>query len=409
MKKIKIIFSFFLVCTMILISTNAAYAWFSYNKTSYVVGCEYDDIDTTQDADNAHEAYTSMGLSYSKKVTSPTLNNIKGSHANGKAYLNSGIVLLSGHGNNRQMIFETSSNSDIFINMNTTVSGVDVGIGHYIDSSNALIIFAGCETAKGSSNISSYAVNQGAITSLGWTESAATGSFTNWTKRFNKKIKDKTTTVAQAKSSADGHIYIDSRIKNGKIYGKKDVNPWYYMNAGVSVTTSTLPLNTTSIYDDNEHLITTRSSSTQEALETAEKYIIKNLDTSFNKSDYVLEINGADTKYYDYILYINGVRTNYGYTIAIEKNGETRVYDNMKNISKTSIVEQVSTKFEQCKKTNVSFSKQKAISDYPNCKITPYMSTFFYDENDGNLYNVDIYDVKFEDGTLTSVEYRSKM
>lgn len=356
-----------------------------------------------------------MGLSYQKKITSPTISSIKGSHSNGTAYLNSGIVFMSGHGNKDLMAFNKSGGSEFYIKANTTTTSSSIGIGNYVNASNALIVFAGCETAKGSSNISSYVVNKGAKISIGWTTSVNANSHTNWLKRFNNKIKDKSTTVANAKSAADGNLYLDSRVKNGKIYGASGYNPWYFMSGG-SNSSSTTNIVAEHKYISNEYLVTKYANKTGESsikqddvLSTVKNFIIENIDSSFNENDYVLEVNGTDTKYYDYIMYVNGIRTNFGYSVAVDSDGSVKLYDNTNSKTSESLKQELNSYATLAKNSKTYDFDQQVANDYAGCKITPYMKTNYYDETDGNLYKVAIYDIEFSNGVLTSVEYREKL
>ena len=87
MKKKKLKVTIIFTILMMLIITDVR-AWYIPNKTSFAVGSIYDDnINTTIDANNAHIAYSSMGLSYAKKLNNPTMVGTTNSHANGTAYL----------------------------------------------------------------------------------------------------------------------------------------------------------------------------------------------------------------------------------------------------------------------------------------------------------------------------------
>lgn len=414
MKKSKILFLFGVTIGVFLITVSNVNAWFTPNKTSFALSGVYSDgLNTSEDANNAHNAYSSMGLSYMKKITSPTISAVKGSHSNGTAYLNSGIVFMSGHGNKDLMAFNKSGGTEFYIQANTTTVGNYIGIGNYVNASNALIVFAGCETAKGSSNISSYVVNKGAKISIGWTTSVNAGSHTNWLKRFNNKIKDKSTTVANAKRSADGYIYLDSRVKNGKIYGSSGYNPWYFMSGG-SKSQTISNISSKHEYISNEYFVTKYNnneilSKESNVLNIVENFIVENIDSSFDKSDYILEVNGVDTKYYDYIMYVDGIRTNFGYSIAVDKDGTVRLYDNTNSKTSASLKQNLTSNNTLSKKFKVYDFDQQVTDDYHDCKITPYMKTNYYDVTDEKLYQVAIYDIEFSNGILTSVEYKEEL
>lgn len=58
------------------------------------------------------------------------------------------------------------------------------------------------------------------------------------------------------------------------------------------------------------------------------EYIKNNIYSKFDDSNFSLEINGVDEKYYDYVLNVDGIRTNLGYTAIVYKNNIT-IYDNV--------------------------------------------------------------------------------
>lgn len=412
--KNKILRITFILIIFFLVAVGNVSAWFIPNKTSFAVGALYhDDVDTTVDANNAHSAYNSMGLSYTKKINNPTISEMIGKHSNGTSYLNSGIVFLSGHGltGSQGMVFENNGSSPFYI-MAGSYTGSSIDIGNYVDSLNALVVLAGCETAAGSNNISKYVVDHGAKASIGWTESVKAGSHTNWLKRFNNKIKDKSTTVSAAKSSADSYIYLDSRVKTGKIYGSGNYNPWYFMNGG-TYSASSSNFNYQMDIDnleDNEYLIT-KEGSIENLPALVENYIISNINNKFDINDYVLEINGSDTIYYDYILYIDGIRTSYGYTVSITDGKIIKLYDNMNKDNIEKIKKNISHKSKI--KANYNAINEKfdlqIKEKYQNAKIEKKLITDYYDDEDGKTYHVVLYDIITEDGILISEDYREEI
>ncbi|NLV90005.1 MAG: hypothetical protein GX032_00830, partial [Tenericutes bacterium] len=404
---------FTLLLATVFLTTNV-YAWYTPNKTSFALGGVYDDgLDTTADANNAHSAYSTMGLSYTKKLNNTNKTAVMGSHGNGTSYLNSGIVFMSGHGNSSLMSFMNNGTNKFYIQGNTNTTGSYIGIGNYINSSNALVVLGGCKTAEGNSNISKYVVDQGAKSSIGWTTTINNaGSHTNWLKRFNNKIKDKSTTVSAAKSSADGHIYLDNTVKNGKIYGFGNYNPWYFMNGGSYSKSSSDENYYNSIFNlnENEYLVTTKIDS-KNIEKIIVDFITKELDKDFNIQDYKLEINGNDTIYYDYVLYINDVRTSFGYTVALIDNSIVKLYDNMDSKSAAEIKRAVKEIYPESKKIESISLKidEKINSKYKNEKISKYMITPYYDVETNKIFVVGMYSVEFSDGTFGSASYSEEV
>lgn len=412
MKKKFFSISLFLT-TIFFVSVTTANAWYIPNRTSFSLGGVYNDgLDTTVDSNYAHNAYSTMGLSYTKKLNNTTKSAVMGSHGNNTSYLNSGIVFMSGHGNSSLISFMNNGTNKFYID-NTNVSiGSYIGIGNYVSSLNALIVFAGCETAKGSSNISSYVVNQGAKSSIGWTTSINSGSHTNWLKRFNDKIKDKSTTVSAAKSSADGHIYLDSRVKNGKIYGYGNYNPWYFMNGG-SYSSSKSEINKYKyiyLLSDNEYIVS-ENRNIETLDEAATKFINEELNKDFDKKDYRLEINGNDTIYYDYVLYVNDIRTSLGYTVSLVDGNIIKVYDNMQGKSTKKITEIVNNnKIDNDVIKKLSSKIESKVNEkYKGQKVKEYLLTPYYDVEKDTFSIIGLYDIEFADGTFGSVSFNENM
>ena len=299
----------------------------SNNKTTYSIGAKYSDINTTAHATYAHNSYATMGMSYTKLNTAPTASNLQGSHPNNVSLINSGIVYISGHANYNGFVFP-----NVNLLWQTYSSGNTVGIGSFNNNpKTALYVMGGCKTAYGNNSITEFVVAQGAAMAIGWTTDLAVGSYENWNKRFQDKIKDKTTSVYNAAVSADNAIYLNNNVKNWKIYGTNsswNYNPWYFITGSTKasvVSPSGINLEANEYIIKNSSTIANNTISKSEVKNIAENYIKNKLNSNFQISDYVLEINGVDVKCYDYVLYVDGVRTNIGYTVIQEANGAIRV------------------------------------------------------------------------------------
>ena len=257
------------------------------NKTALAVGVDYQNgTSSTAHANNSYNAYNYMGLT-TKKITSTTISNMTSSHSNGTPYLESGIVYLVGHAgfNNMQFI------NNVVVDKNLTIFGSTIGIQYYDNSRTALITFAGCETAKqGEANIALTAYAAGTAISMGWKTDLSIFSYENWNSRFNNKIKDKTTSTLSAAQYASSYIYLFNNVKNYKIYGDFDRNPWYYLNT----QTVSSPINIHSFEEENN---VPNANRTNESLRKK----ISNIDLN----NFKLEINGVHETYYDYVLYVN--------------------------------------------------------------------------------------------------------
>lgn len=209
------------------------------NRTSYSIGTDYrkngfdfNQINTTGDAEYAYDTYNAMGWNSLLNAV-PTKYNLKRKQTNGYYYLESSIIFLSGHANSGSMGWNykgLGGDYAVDIVMDTkdyvyTDNSLGIGIGQFNNSQNDLIIFAGCNTAEGSNNLSKYVVDRGTETSIGWTTTVAAGSQTSWLKRFHDKLKTNNTTVKEAAVYANSYNYSDNRVKNYKIYGNQNLIP----------------------------------------------------------------------------------------------------------------------------------------------------------------------------------------
>ncbi|HAB66640.1 MAG TPA: hypothetical protein DCE23_04665 [Firmicutes bacterium] len=320
----KKIFSIILVLFVaFIIFSDKVCAWYapSGNNTALVVGASYSDgRNSAEHSNNTYSTYQSMGLT-SKKFFNPAIGDLKGKHFPAVSYLESGIIYFSGHGNNHNMNYNTFDISDCSHNGDNYI-----GIGSYNNSKTAFIEYAGCKTAEGSSNITEYSQYVGVNITMGWTTDLYEDSFKNWNKRFNNKIKDKATSVDSAAKSASNYIYVHNEVKNYKVYGYGDTNPWYWIYGNSSSKSKS---QTGQVYNNGYNLESKNGKSfylldNQEELDTkVDNFINNEIGSSFNRDNYKLEINGNDVKYFDYVLYYDDIRTNLGYTVSVDKTGIT--------------------------------------------------------------------------------------
>lgn len=409
MKKIKnivMITIIFITCTLCL-DVNA---WYPTNKTAFSMGSTYkedDPVDTTKDAVNAYNIYDSMGLMANKLVTVPIIETVKGSHTNGIKYLNSGIVFLSGHSSKYSMNFSFNGYDPFEIKKYNTDNSVQIGLGNYVNKNNALIIFAGCETSADHDSITRYAVEEGgARSAIGWNTLVHQLSHPNWLKRFNTKIKDKKTSVADAQKYANSFIYVYSDVKNSYIYGDRNHNPWYYMSGSNSTSSQSKEENI--IERDNMFSINVPYNE-KDLNKIISSFITENIDNSFNIEDYKIEVNGTDIKYYDYIFYVDGIRTNYGYTIEIENNKIT-LFNNMQNINVLELKKKIlNLKNKLVKKSVVPRSINQVTKEYPkmNIKYNEYIT--YYDEETDKILNSYSYKVSTKENNQSIISYNEEL
>lgn len=186
----KTIIKFLIVINLILSLCITVQASPAGNATSYCVGTNYGtgNINTSGDASYAATQYYNLGL-YCNYNVYPQKNTLNGSYSNGKKFLASGIVMLSGHGSSTSMQFNYMQNyGDYACGVKaTTVNGIPSGssyyywgLGNYNLSDVALYIFAGCNTGVGEGNLCAYAVTSGAKAALGWYSAIGATSHSQW-------------------------------------------------------------------------------------------------------------------------------------------------------------------------------------------------------------------------------------
>lgn len=395
------------------------------NRTSYSVGTDYkknfldlNQINTTEDAEYANNVYSNMKWNSILNVK-PTKSNLKGKHSNGYYYLESSILFFSGHGNSDTMGWNYKSKGGNYAvnittgtgNYNYTDGSLGIGLGQFNSSQNDLVVFAGCKTAEGSSNITKYMVDRGAKTSIGWKVSIGAGSHTNWLKRFNDKLKTNSSTIQEAASYADGYNYVDNGVKNYVIYGNKFQIPAH----GFLIAMTNPNLKDDDVenqYVINEKVfIPNNYDSVSYMKQNIDQIITSKISSTFNKNDYKIEINGVDQKIYDYVLYVNGVRTDLGYTVITKNNEILSIYDNTKNkninILKLEIASQTKNRILNYKETFNSPLKvvENIKKDNLNSTLFVKDEMLFFNTTFNKLYRVILVEVENSKGQFSVVEH----
>lgn len=309
------------------------------NNAAYSVGTNYNanilsgEINTSDMAETADRFYSNAGYRTILNVV-PTRTNLTTYNSEKVYNLESSIVFLAGHADSTSMAWNYKNqggNYDVQISSDKRnyeySNGVyEIGMTQYNNKENRLVIFAGCHTAQGDSNIAKVVQQNGAETTLGWKEEVAVGSFRTWTERFNKLIVIGGNTVKNVALTANNHIYMDNRIKNYVIYGNQ--NNVLSNNRTIAQSSKkderSIILNKT-VSDANATI------STESMIEIINEQLIK-FEPNINLSDYKIEKNGNDFTYYDYVLYVDGIRTNLGFTIITKENKILSITDHTKNL-----------------------------------------------------------------------------
>ena len=399
--------TFSAIITIVLILNVRIVSASAYgNDTAFCVGTNYGlgDINTTNDATSAALYYDDAGL-YSITSTAPTkaIFNSTNSH-NYKKLLNSGIVFLSGHGSSSTMGFNyngSGGNYNVGVSSgNANYTGTNgryyYGLGQFDLDDVALYVFAGCETAAGSSNISKWVVNNGAKISLGWTTEVSSTSHPNWLNRFNSKLSETdgyffTNTVASACTYADSFIYLNNNVKNHAYYGSSNLNPLSIAQTLIISTAQTIKRDPVFVV---ERIL-------PEAVPSKIKDFLHGRfgDRSGN---FIIEENGFETLCYDCIFTYKSMRTNVGITCIYDPQKATiSVYDNMLGCDIENIIEHMDSSTDNVNSDVIEMqirSDRETIVTEINGKIDSINQFVYYDVIGDEIYTVLSYVANDQEG-----------
>jgi len=216
----------FLVLTSIVAIPMVTYA---RNGMAFSVGTNYGDgVNTSSDATTACDMYGLAGYS-SYYSTQPTYQIMRGAFSNGTKRMQSDVLFFSGHSNYDHMAFNYKDKGGDYKtgvyyanNLDSTTGYKYVGINEHMTYVK-LVTYAGCNTASNDYNNITYASSsRGAKCAVGWTTKVGAGSHTNWLKRYNDKLASGST-VKAAVDYANSFTYLDSKVKNAKIFGNSSL------------------------------------------------------------------------------------------------------------------------------------------------------------------------------------------
>lgn len=389
MKKVKGLL-LFLIISMFLVPniTHAA------GNRAFVIGRNYGDgLNTTIDVNNATPILRAMGLGVVQS-TDPAIDYMQGYEGSIKR-MESDILFFSGHANSSLMHFYQSggpSNRDFYIR-NSVNSSNTVGLQSYDMNQVKLIVWGGCQTSAGNNSITKQSVDRGAKAAIGWNQSIQQGSHTEWFQKFwNASTMG---TIESAKNSANSFSYSDNRVKDNKTYGN------WYQNLRSLRSTS---LNE----DDREHNfnINISNMNDSEILNVIYDNIKESVDNNFDSKNYIVEINNSDeTKIIDLVFVEKEIRTKLGFTIFIEDNMITKIYDNMKNIDVLELKNKLSINLQ---KNMYSISRITPFIDNNTFNIISTKEYNYYDDETNNIYHIINYELEnIEDGTLHIKEFKT--
>lgn len=372
-----------------------------------LVGRNYgsNNIDTTIDVTNARNGLGVLAFNYQAN-TNPTISWMKGSNGSTKR-MESDILYFSGHGNSSLMHFYDSNHTsgyDFYITTGSN-SSTNVGLSSYNMSNVKLAVFAGCQTASGTSNITKSAQTKGAKKSIGWIPSIGASSHTAWLKNFWSKAGTEFL-LSSAVSYADSFTYSDSGVKSHNQYGN-----WNQPLKTASLNNETM----SNIIIDNRNnsvSIDVTNYNESQIVELIGTWIKENLDDKFDIANYAVEKTvQQDRTIFDLKLIINNeITTKLGYTIFVSDEKITNIFDNMNNKNGNEVSNQVNSIL----KNKISIQSSRRVIDlanrdidYDSFEIITQDSYKYFDDNNNKVYQVVRTELKNKnDGTFYVDEYK---
>ena len=201
-------------------------------------------------------------------------------------------------------------------------SGNYVGLGGKSFSNTLLAIFSGCETAgyQSGGNLCQVAVNRGANTSVGFSQTIYNGDSTKWNERFGSRLA-LGQTVDQAITYADGFsdYYDNTAQRSSTRYGTGTTRLTTAKSATDIPQEKLVNLNVPQITFD-------KTSTDFKSIAKALKYQIADLDSE--KYIAVLSENDVNSFYVDFMESVDGYETSSGVSVYFENGKAVSVRDN---------------------------------------------------------------------------------
>lgn len=405
MKLKKKILTIILLLTVFMLSPVGVLA---AGNQALLVGRDYGGIDTSIDVTNAQSGLGPLAFTYQAN-TNPTISWMKGTNGSTKR-MESDILFFSGHGNSSLMHFYDANHTsgyDFYITTGSN-SSTNVGLSSYNMGNVKLAVFAGCQTASGTSNITKTAQTKGAAKSIGWIPSIEAPSHTAWLKNFWSKAGTEFY-LSAAVTYADSFTYNDSRVKSHNQYG----------NWNQPLRTTSLNYETMSniVIDNRNNSVEIDVTNYNETriIKSIETWIKENIDENFDINSYEVEKTIQESRIiYDLKLVINdNIKTKLGYTIFVSDNKITNIFDNMNNNDDVEVKTQVNAILNNKVSIQSSESIVKLANnniDYDNFEVVTQDSYTYFDDDNNKVYQVVRTELKNKnDGTFYVDEYKVEM
>ena len=255
-------------------------------------------------------------------------------------------------------------------------------------SSVKLVTFAACLTASNNdNNITARAVSYGAKTAVGWSSSINSGSHSNWLARYNDKLATGST-VLEAVTYANSFTYLDSDVKDARIYGNRSLK--------IKLTKMASKLDEEAALENIRVSVSHITGIVNEASVVEAAY--KNIP-EFYSGDYDVEIHEICKDCYtvDFVFTVDGIRTNSGYTMTIIDGRIASITDNTIDFNKDE-VKTVAAQF----RAGSDIAIMRAAKEKTNSSVlknaTDQEIVYFYDIESGTFKKIVFTTYQF-DGT----------
>lgn len=290
---------------------------------AFSVGCNYTDGNSTaRDAIKSSDYYALCGFS-SRYTTEPTLATLRGSHG-GTKFMESDIIMLSGHGNSGGINFDSkATGANFWVTTNTAARGCIIIQNEYNMGKVKLIIFDGCETAKESPNCAQIVVSKGCKAAIGWTTTVGFNCMYEWKNKFNNYLATGNS-ISNALRIANSFNYGDNSCKNWKLYG----NGSQVLKHSKSATRIN-SLNT----DINSVVLNQAISPEKLTNKTTIAQLIKNAYPAFSFNDFKIDLSmqSNDSGTITVVEKIGDYYSDNAYVLFYESGKITEVFDRVEN------------------------------------------------------------------------------
>lgn len=340
------------VLSLVLITASAltmnVFAATTANQYAYSIGCDHGNWawllggyegDFTDNVDYAATCYGMIGsITSSYKNYEPTVSYMRGNNPDGTRRIASKIVFLNGHANWNCLI-HNHNNKDgnyatgIYIGDDTdsTTGYKYVGLNSTDMSTCDHISLVGCSTASnGNNNITWKAVNKGATSALGFTDSITSRSSAGkkWVEKYNDGLANGYT-ISRCITYATGFSSGSDLATYAKIYGSSS------NTVTDSKAAKATPFNTVSTSISAKGIENVVEVKSQETSRMTSSIVaaIKKLDPNFDLTDYRMTVNmfapqdGNGMITFSYYM-DDTVKTNKSFVAVIENNVIVEIFAN---------------------------------------------------------------------------------